>query len=86
MRILRNLELIGEAATHVRAEVREQHAGLPWRELICVERNSVDFSASTRKGKTGRHPGALTNRNDLPSRYGLRCWHVVGAVIGRGFL
>jgi len=32
--ILRNLELIGEAATHVPAEVREQHEDIPWRQVI----------------------------------------------------
>ena len=33
---LRNLELIGEAATHVPADVRESHPDVPWREIIGV--------------------------------------------------
>ena len=32
--ILRNLELIREAATHVPAEMREQHVGIPWRQVM----------------------------------------------------
>ena len=38
--ILRILELIGEAGTYVPAEVREQHAGIPSRQVI-VTRNRV---------------------------------------------
>ena len=33
---LRNLELIGEAATHVPTDVRETHATVPWRLVIAV--------------------------------------------------
>ena len=31
---LRNLEILGEAATRVPDEVREAHAEIPWRELV----------------------------------------------------
>ena len=31
---LRNLELIGEAATHVPSSVRDLHADIPWRDII----------------------------------------------------
>ena len=31
---LRNLELIGEAATHIPNSVREVHADIPWRDII----------------------------------------------------
>lgn len=31
---LRNLELIGEAATHIPVEVRELHSEIPWNSLI----------------------------------------------------
>lgn len=37
---LRNLELIGEAATRVPAEVREAHPEIPWR-LIVATRNRL---------------------------------------------
>lgn len=37
---LRNLEIVGEAATHVPADVRESHADIPWRALIGT-RNQV---------------------------------------------
>ena len=31
---IRNIELIGEAATHVPPDVRESHPDVPWREII----------------------------------------------------
>jgi len=34
--VLRNLEVIGEAAKHVPNEIREQHAGLPWRKIAAL--------------------------------------------------
>jgi uncharacterized protein with HEPN domain len=37
---LRNLELIGEAATHVPDAVRMAHAGVPWR-LVIATRNRL---------------------------------------------
>jgi len=37
---LRNLELIGEAATHVPAEVRQANPDIPWR-LIVATRNRL---------------------------------------------
>lgn len=37
---LRNLELIGEAATHIPDEVRESHDGIPWRQLTAT-RNRI---------------------------------------------
>ncbi|WP_123658342.1 HepT-like ribonuclease domain-containing protein [Salinisphaera japonica] len=37
---LRNLELIGEAATHVPADVRTQYPDVPWR-LIIATRNQL---------------------------------------------
>lgn len=38
--VLRNLELIGEAATHIPSDVRERHAEIPWR-LITATRNRL---------------------------------------------
>jgi uncharacterized protein with HEPN domain len=37
---LRNLELIGEAATHIPADVREANTEIPWR-LIIATRNRL---------------------------------------------
>jgi len=37
---LRNLELIGEAATHVPDEVRQAHPEIPWR-LVIATRNRL---------------------------------------------
>ncbi len=37
---LRNLELIGEAATHVPEEIRKAHPEIPWR-LIIATRNRL---------------------------------------------
>jgi len=38
--LLRNLELIGEAATHIAVEVRESNEQVPWR-LIIATRNRL---------------------------------------------
>ena len=37
---LRNLELVGEAATHIPREVRDAHPEIEWREIIAT-RNRV---------------------------------------------
>ena len=31
--VVRNLEVIGEASTHVLADVQEQYSDIPWREM-----------------------------------------------------
>lgn len=31
---LRNVELIGEAASHIPSEVREEHPDIPWRAIV----------------------------------------------------
>ena len=33
---LRNLELMGEAATHIPATIRDAHPAIPWRQLIAT--------------------------------------------------
>lgn len=38
--VLRNLEIIGEAARHVPAEIRARHPDLPWAEMLTM-RNIV---------------------------------------------
>lgn len=38
---LRNLELIGEAATHIPDDVREQHAEIPWRMMIATRNKLI---------------------------------------------
>lgn len=38
---LRNLELIGEAATHVPAEIRAAHADIPWRMIVATRNRLV---------------------------------------------
>ena len=37
---LRNLELVGEAATHIPDDVRDAHADIPWR-LVIATRNRL---------------------------------------------
>lgn len=45
---LRNLELIGEAATRIPDEVRAAHPEIPWRMIITTRNRLIHgFSAST---------------------------------------
>lgn len=38
---LRNLELIGEAATHIPEEVRTAHAEIPWRMIVATRNRLI---------------------------------------------
>ena len=38
---LRNLELIGEAATHIPTEIREQYPDIPWRMIIATRNKLI---------------------------------------------
>jgi uncharacterized protein with HEPN domain len=38
---LRNLELIGEAATHIPDEVRKQQPQIPWRMIIAIRNRLI---------------------------------------------
>lgn len=38
---LRNLELIGEAATHIPAEIREAYTSVPWRQIIATRNRLI---------------------------------------------
>lgn len=38
---LRNLELIGEAATHIPAEVRAHYSDIPWRMIIATRNRLI---------------------------------------------
>lgn len=38
---LRNLELIGEAATHIPAGIRDAHPAIPWRQLIATRNRLI---------------------------------------------
>ena len=39
--VLRNLELIGEAATHVPESVRKRHGDIPWRMMIATRNRLI---------------------------------------------
>jgi uncharacterized protein with HEPN domain len=39
--ILRNLELIGEAAMHIPADVRQAHSSIPWRQIIATRNRLI---------------------------------------------
>jgi uncharacterized protein with HEPN domain len=39
--VLRNLELIGEAATRIPDEVREAHSEIPWRMVIATRNRLI---------------------------------------------
>jgi uncharacterized protein with HEPN domain len=38
---IRNLELIGEAATHIPAEIREMYTAIPWRQVIATRNKLI---------------------------------------------
>ena len=38
---VRNLELIGEAATHIPESVRQAHAHIPWRQVIATRNRLI---------------------------------------------
>lgn len=38
---LRNLELIGEAATHVPDEIRSSYSSIPWRKIIATRNRLI---------------------------------------------
>lgn len=38
---LRNMELIGEAATHIPDQVRSQHPEVPWRKVIATRNRLI---------------------------------------------
>lgn len=38
---LRNLELIGEAASHVPASIRDRHPEVPWRQLVATRNRLI---------------------------------------------
>ncbi len=39
--VLRNIELIGEAATRIPEEVRLAHPEIPWREIIAMRNQLI---------------------------------------------
>jgi uncharacterized protein with HEPN domain len=38
---LRNLELLGEAATHIPLKIREVHSAIPWRQLVATRNRLI---------------------------------------------
>ncbi|WP_424282684.1 DUF86 domain-containing protein [Chromatocurvus halotolerans] len=53
---LRNLELIGEAATHVPTEVRERYPRVPWRLLVSVcGRSESEYGTEQRPRQADGH-------------------------------
>jgi uncharacterized protein with HEPN domain len=38
---LRNLELIGEAAMHIPAGIRDAHVAIPWRQIIAIRNRLI---------------------------------------------
>ena len=38
---VRNLELIGEAATHIPSEIREAYSSVPWRQIIATRNRLI---------------------------------------------
>ena len=61
---VRNLELIGEAATHVPDEVRQQYPQIPWRMVIATRNRLIHGYL----GLITIHCGASSSRMFRP------CW------------
>ena len=38
---IRNLELIGEAATHIPSDVRKSYSSIPWRQVIATRNRLI---------------------------------------------
>jgi uncharacterized protein with HEPN domain len=38
---VRNLELIGEAATHIPEEIRQNNSNIPWRQIIATRNRLI---------------------------------------------
>ena len=38
---IRNLELIGEAATHIPSDIRERYGSIPWRQVIATRNRLI---------------------------------------------
>jgi uncharacterized protein with HEPN domain len=38
---IRNLELIGEAATHIPTDIRDAYAAIPWRQVIATRNKLI---------------------------------------------
>ncbi len=38
---VRNLELLGEAASHIPPEIREGHSAIPWRQIIATRNQLI---------------------------------------------
>jgi len=59
---LRNLELVGEAATHIPSHVREAHPSIPWRMIVATRNRLIH-------GYLGIDDDTLWSiiRDDLPS-------------------
>lgn len=38
---IRNLELIGEAASHIPSEIRETYTSIPWRQVIATRNRLI---------------------------------------------
>ncbi|MGB0723088.1 MAG: DUF86 domain-containing protein [Gammaproteobacteria bacterium] len=39
--VLRNLELIGEAATHIPGAIRDRHPDIPWRMIVATRNRLI---------------------------------------------
>ncbi len=39
--ILKSIEIVGEAASHLSADTRNEHPGIPWREIIGMRNRLV---------------------------------------------
>ena len=51
---LRNIQLMGEAATHIPAEVKEANPAIPWRAIVGTRNRLAIPTCTSAKASSGR--------------------------------
>lgn len=72
---VRNLELIGEAASHVPEDVRIEHAQVPWRRVVATRNRLIHAYLGIEHDTLWRIvvadvPALLVTRRDMRARLG----------------
>jgi uncharacterized protein with HEPN domain len=67
---VRNLELIGEAATHIPDSVRQANPHIPWRLIIATRNRLIHGSRTLELSSSGITPN---NKKKADGPFGKRC-------------